>query len=240
MFFKKTVNIWLPVLIVLLLVGATFLNTWLASKFQLEDDFAPRWAAAREWMRSGASPYSDSTQHAAEELLDANGNAPAGVSDGRFYDPVWYVLIYLPLSFVPYPIARAIWMTIVELSIVLSVLISVRLANLKITLPETLLMAALGLVFYPLFKSVLTVSVSAPYVFLSLLAVLLAREHLGTMAGLLFAVSVWMSPVSLFLVILFAIWLGARRDGSVAKMFLSTQVFFVIVSLILFPGWIAD
>lgn len=76
------------------------------------------------------------------------------------------------------------------------------------------------MVFYPLFKSVLTVSVTAPFVFLSLLAVYLAWERQGTMAGLLFALSVWMVPPSIFLVIMFMIWLGARRDNSLAKIFL--------------------
>ncbi len=240
MFLKKTVNIWLPILVILVLVGATFINLRLASTFQHEDDFAPRWTAAREWMQTGASPYSDSTHQKTLDLLKSDGNEPAELSQGRFYDPAWYVLVYLPISFVPYPIARAIWMTLVELSIVLSAFLSIRLANLRMSLPETLVISLLALIFYPLFKSILMSSVNLPYLFLTLLAVYLARERQGTMAGLLFALSVWMVPISLFLVIFFMIWLGARRDNSLTKIFLSTQAFFVIVSLILFPGWAAD
>ena len=122
-------------------------------------------------MRTGASPYGDSTHKATLELLEANGNEPAGSSQGRFYDPAWYVLFYLPISFVPYPIARAIWMTFIELSLVLSVFLSIRIAGLKLTIPESLLMSFLVLVFYPLFKTILTVSMNTPYVLLSLLAV---------------------------------------------------------------------
>jgi hypothetical protein len=40
------------------------------------------------------------------------------------------------------------------------------------------------------------ISVNAPYIFLTLLAVHLARERQGTMAGLLFALSVWMVPLT--------------------------------------------
>ena len=240
MFLKKTANVWLPVLIILALVGATFVNLRLASTFQLQDDFAPRWVAAREWMQTGASPYSDSTHKATLGLLDEIGYDPASLSQGRFVDPVWYVLFYLPISFVPYPFARAIWMSLVEISLVLSVFLSIRLAGLKLSIPELLLVSFLVLVFYPFFKSILTVSVTAPFVFLTLLAVTLAREHQGTMAGLLFALAVWMVPLSFFLVILFMIWLGARRDGSLAKIFFSSLGFFIVVSLILFPGWIAE
>ncbi|MEN6531914.1 MAG: hypothetical protein ABFD17_09105, partial [Anaerolineaceae bacterium] len=179
LFLKKTANIWLPVLIILALIGATAINLRLASTFQLQDDFAPRWVAAREWMRTGASPYSDSTHQATLDLLKVNGNEPNSLSQGRFYDPAWYVLFYLPISFVPYTIARAIWMTFVELSLVLSVLLSIRLAGLKLSIPELLIMSLLVLVFYPLFKSILTVSVNAPYVFLALLAVYLSRERQG-------------------------------------------------------------
>jgi len=240
LYLKKTANIWLPVLVILALVGATFINLRLASTFKLQDDFAPRWVAAREWMQSGASPYSDSTHTAALELLKENGNEPAGLSQGRFYDPAWYVLFYLPISFVPYMIARAIWMTFVELSLILGVYVSIRLAGLKLSIPETLLKSFLVLVFYPFFKTILTVNVTAPYVFLALLAVYLAREKQGTMAGLLFALCIGMVPLSFLLVILFLIWLGARRDGSLAKIYFSSLGFFIIVSLILFPGWTAD
>jgi len=240
LFLKKTANIWLPILIILALIGATAINLRLASTFQLQDDFAPRWVAAREWMRTGASPYSDSTYKATLNLFRVNGNEPNSLSQGRFYDPAWYVLFYLPISFVPYTIARAIWMTFVELSLVLSVFLSIRLAGLKLSIPELLIMSLLVLVFYPLFKSILTVSVNAPYVFLSLLAVYLSRERQGTMAGLLFAICLWMVPPSLFLAILFMIWLGARRDGSLAKIYFSSLAFLVVVSLILFPGWTSE
>ncbi len=240
MFLKKTANVWLPILVLLTLAGATLLNLRLAGVFQLEDDFAPRWVAAREWMQSGSSPYSDSTHKATLNLLEENGNEPYGWSQGRFVDPAWFVLFYLPISFVPFTIARAIWMTLVELSLVLSMLLSVRITGLKMSAPELLFVSVLGLVFYPLFKSVLTVSVTMPYIFLSLLAVYLARERQATSAGFLFALTVWMVPLSLFLVVLFMIWLAARRDNSLTKIFLSTIAFFFLVSLILFPGWAAE
>ena len=227
-------------LILFALVGATLLNLRLSSTFLLQDDFAPRWVAAREWMQSGSSPYSDSTHQATLDLLDENGNEPFGLSQGRFVDPAWYVLFYLPISFVPYNIARAIWMTLIELSLILSVALSVRMAGLKMSTPELLIASILVLVFYPLFKTVLVISVNAPYIFLTLLAVHLARERQSTMAGLLFALSVWMVPLSLFLVILFMIWLGARRDNSLAKIFFSSIAFLILVSLILFPGWVAE
>jgi len=84
LFLKKTANIWLPILIILALIGATAINLRLASTFQLQDDFAPRWVAAREWMRTGASPYSDSTYKATLDLLRVNGNEPNSLSQGRF------------------------------------------------------------------------------------------------------------------------------------------------------------
>lgn len=191
-------------------------------------------------MQTGASPYSDSTYEATLELLDQNDNEPASLSQGRFFDPAWHVLFFLPLSFVPYTIARAIWMTLVEICLVLSVYLSIRMSDLKLHTVEIVILSLLALVFYPLFKSVLTVSVNAPFVFLTLLAVSLARDRQGTMAGLIFAISLWMVPLSIFLVILFMIWLGARRDYSLLKIFLSSLAFLFVVSFVLFPGWITD
>ena len=240
MYLKKTVNIWLPILVLVALVGATFLNLALSKRFVLEDGFAPRYIAAKHWMREGLSPYANETHDATLNLLSKQGNLPGTLDHGRFLDPVPYVLFYIPLSFIQYPIAKAIWMTIIELSLLMSAWLCIKISGLKLTLPETLLLCLGSLFFYPNLRMLLSASVIPFYLFLALWAVWMAMNKQGRMAGVLFFLAFGMVPVSLFLAVFFMLWMGARRDNSLLSIFFIGVGFLVLIALILFPGWIGS
>ena len=70
MFLKKTVNIWLPILIIFALVGVTFLNMFLDEHYGLEEGFVTRYAAAKNWMKTGLSPYSQETYDMTADMFD--------------------------------------------------------------------------------------------------------------------------------------------------------------------------
>ena len=100
------------------MVGLVLLNLELDKRVELEDHFAVRWNAARSWMKEGWSPYSDQTRQAALELLESNNSLPNERDQGFFLDPAWFVYLFIPISFVSYPIAKAIWVMLIQLSII--------------------------------------------------------------------------------------------------------------------------
>ena len=240
MYLKKTVNIWFPILVLLALVGATFLNLELSKRYALEDGFAPRYVAAKHWMREGLSPYADETHQATLDLLKEQGSLPGALDHGRFLDPAPYVLFYIPLSFIQYPVAKAIWMTIIELSMLVSAWLCIKMVGLKLTLPELLLLCVGVLFFYPNLRMLLSASVIPFYLFLMLWAVWMAMNQQGRMAGVLFFLAFAMVPMSLFVAIFFMIWMGARRDNALAAIYFVGIGFLILIALILFPGWIGD
>lgn len=240
MYLKKTVNIWLPILIVLALIGATFINMELSKRFVLEDGFAPRYTAAKHWMREGLSPYSEETHQATLTLIEAQGSRPGKLDQGRFLDPASYVLFYIPLSFINYPIAKAIWMTIIEVSLVLGAWLCLKIAGLKLTLIETIFLCLGVLFFYPNLQMILSASVIPFYLFLMIWGIWLAMNKQGRMAGVLFFLAFAMVPISLFVAVFFMIWMGARRDNSLTSIYFIGIGFLVLIALILFPGWIGD
>jgi len=239
-YLKKTVNIWLPILILLVLVGATFLNIHLSERFASEDGFATRYMAAKHWMKTGLSPYSQETFDATLELVGETSPRPESLDKGHFIDPANYVLFYIPLSFLPYPIAKAIWMTVIELSIVLSAWLCLKIVRLELSFVESLLMSLGALFFYPNLKMILTASVLPFYLVLILWAIWLAMNKQGRMAGVLFFVAFPMLPISFFIALFFMIWLGARRDNALTTIFFVGIVFMGLIGIILFPNWIAE
>ena len=240
MFFKKNANILVPILVILVILGLTLLNVELDQKVVLEDQFAIRWNAARYWMKEGWSPYSDETQQEAIKLLETNNSLPNGREQGYFLDPAWVVYLFIPISFVPYPIAKAIWMMLTQLSIVASFLLAIKLSGIKMNGIEIFFSCLLGVLFYPLVRASLSASMLPFFIMLTLLAIQLALGGQGSQAGLLLLIAIWFNPVAIFAIVFLLIYLGSKRDNSLAQMLLIGFAFLMVTTLILFPNWIQE
>ena len=240
MYLKKTANYWMPALVLIVLAGLTLLNTQLSAQYKVSDDFAPRWMAARMWMREGTSPYSEEVFQATQNLLEEQGFTPESFSAGHFIDPSFYLLIYVPFSFVEYPLARALWMTLIEVAYLLAALLAIKISGLKLSSLETILFALLTLFFYPSFKLILTASILPPFILLALWACLLAIRGNTNGAGVLLFVCVGILPLTLPIAIFFMIWSGVRQNNSLAGVYFFGILFLIVSSLILFPGWVQE
>lgn len=238
LFLRKTANIWVPILIILAMVGLTLLNLRIDKQVVLEDPFAIRWNAARYWMKEGWSPYSEETREAALELLEENHSLPNEREQGYFLDPAWYVYLFIPISFVPYPIAKAIWMMLTQVSIIASFLLAIKLSGLKLTGFEILISCLLGALFYPMVRASLSASMLPFFILLSLLAIQLALNGQGSQAGLLMLFAIWFNPIAIFAVVFLLIYLGSKRDNSFGQILLIGFAFLLVTTLILFPNWI--
>ena len=56
-FLRKTAHYWITLLSIVGVVGLVFLKLNLSEQFAHQDEFAPRWVAAKQWMTEGTSPY---------------------------------------------------------------------------------------------------------------------------------------------------------------------------------------
>jgi hypothetical protein len=166
---KKTAQYWVPLLVVALAAGLTLLNLQLSEQFLYQDEFLPRWSAARGWMRDGTSPYSEQAYEDAQGLYNELGYTAPAFSQGRFVDLIWYVYLYIPFSFLPYDIARAVWMTLTAVAIFYSVWIGIELAGARMRGLERVLLALLITCSYPFFKLILSAGI-LPLFILVLLA----------------------------------------------------------------------
>ncbi len=238
MFFKKTANIWVPILVILTMIGLTMLNLDLDKKIELEDQFAIRWNAARSWMMEGWSPYSEETHQIALDLLESNNSLPNPREKGHFLDPAWFVYLFIPISFIPYPIAKAIWMMLTQFSFFASFYLAIKLSGIKLNGLEVLLTCLLGAFFYPMIRASMTASMLPIFIFLTLLAIRLALEGQGNQAGLLLLFAIWINPVAIYPTLFLLIYLGARRDNSLARILLIGFGFVMVTTVILFPGWL--
>lgn len=218
----------------------TFLNLRLDQSIIFEDHFAPRWSAAKNWMGEGWSPYSEETHQATLKLLQENGSSADPVSRGKFLDPAWYVYLYIPISFVPYSIAKAIWMTLLEASVAVSIYLAIQLSGIKLRGLEVFLTITLGALFFPFVRDYLSANMLPFFIMLTLLAVKLAINRQSVQAGFLFLTAFWVNPTAIFVIVFLLLVLGGRRDNGMARILLVGLGFLMVTSLILFPDWIGQ
>ena len=118
---RRSANLWLPLLSILVAAIMTIANLEIQKRYSRFDDFAPRWTAARWWLRTGASPYSEETYAQTKLIQGDYGLAPNGFDNGHFVEPAFYIYFFLPLSFIEFIVARAFWMRVLEFSVMVTV-----------------------------------------------------------------------------------------------------------------------
>jgi len=240
MFFRKTAHYWITLLIVAGVVGLVFLNLNLSKQFTHQDEFAPRWVAAKLWIKDGTSPYADEVFDETQAILEASSFTPNDFTEGHYIDLVWNLYLFIPFSFFPYPIARAIWMAMTTLAIFFSLWIGFDLTGIRIHPIERVLFALLITVSYPSFKLILGASILPLFILFTLLGCKKALEGKNTSAGIYLLFSLGIFPLSLIITIFFAIWLSIRRQSGFLSVYLAGLAFLIVTALILFPGWIPE
>ena len=96
------------------------------------NDFLARWNGARFWLVEGTSPYEPEVSQTAQELIYGR---PAvreqGEDVAHFVYPLPSMLFFGPFGLLQYNVARAIWMTILEIGLPLLAILGIRLTRWK-------------------------------------------------------------------------------------------------------------
>jgi hypothetical protein len=121
----------LGVLVLFTLAALTWTNYTFAEYNPGGNDFIPRWVGVRLWLEEGQSPYSPETTLAIQEGIYGRPAEP-GEDQALFAYPLYAALIFAPFASVEeYILARALWMTLLEISLLATALLGVSLARWK-------------------------------------------------------------------------------------------------------------
>lgn len=138
--------------LLLLLVGLVVvlvpINRDLAARANLAEDFLPLWVAARTLYIEGNSAYDPASLTATyEEAFGTRVGSVVNAGSLRFWRPLPALLPVAPLAPIPYPAARAIWLTIVELLQPIIFLLAITLSALRRRLPPIVAILLFGLLW---------------------------------------------------------------------------------------------
>ena len=225
------------ILALILIVGLGFLSHWAMQQVPYEDQFVIPWAAGRSWLLEGVNPYDQQViQLARSTLANAafQGQMPQAA---EFTEPVLNLVFSLPLSLLPYEIARTIWVVLLLVSLAGMGFLMLKLSKWKTSLPEKALVVILLVTWLPGLQMALMGSATPIVLALLLFGIDALLSGKDTLAGFLLALTFGAVQITFLILLLLVLWVVFHRRWSILVAYFSGLGFLWIVSLIILPAW---
>ncbi|MBT3313809.1 MAG: hypothetical protein HN390_04270 [Anaerolineae bacterium] len=236
---EKIISIVVVALAFSLLVGILFrVNYLITPEFSGGDSFRVPWMGARTFLFTENNPYLAET---AEETQIAIYGQPAeeGQYPYRLDTPFYLLIFYFPFALIKdFDQARALWMSLAEISLFAVGFLSIYLAEWKssrvslVLFFSTLFLSFYGL--YPLFEGSGTIFTAL----ILLLALVALREKWEEVLGILLLFSTFHLQKGALLLFFILFLIIAARRWRVFSIFAMSFVVVVAITLIIFPDWI--
>ena len=228
----------LVVLSAVLLIGLTYFNLQYSRTNPGGNDFLVHWVGTRAFFTEGISPYSDEAAIRIQTLAYGRP-AEAGEHELRVAYPLYSMLMFLPFALISdFTTARALWMTLLECTLVIIMFLSIRLADWK---PRPLLLAAMfvfGLLWYHSLRPLINgnaVILIALFIIGGLTALKNGQDEL---AGLLFALSTIKPQVVVVFYLFILLWGIRKRRFKVVGWMVGVVVLMVLTAALFQSDWI--
>lgn len=225
---------------IVLLGGLTFGNYRFAKTNPGGNDFLTRWLATRLLITQGSDPYSEDV---ALKIQNFAYGAPAkpGEDEMRFAYPLYSILIFLPFAFFKsYTAARALWMTVLEVAIILIPILSVRLVRWRVSRVMLVVLLLFSVLWYHGLRALINGNVVVLLTLLLVGGFLALREGADELAGVLFAFSTAKPQVVVLVLAFVVIWAINQRRMKLVGWLFGTVLLLSASAALLVPNWIVE
>lgn len=233
-----TLFVFLVGLFIVILLGLTWANRRFSIDNPGGNDFLSRWVGTRIFLIEGVSPYNEQVTTAVQNL--AYGR-PARPNEDQilFVYPFYTIFLITPFALIPdYAMARALWMSILELSLVLNVIIMIRITRWKIPVWLLTILILFTMFWYHSVRPVINGNPSVLVALFISVTFLSIREELDALAGFLLAFSTIKPQMVILLIAFVILWAISRKRFTIIWSFLGSMALLVVSGLILEPDWI--
>jgi hypothetical protein len=239
--YRRNPNLLFSIAVIfgLVLVGfLTFSNYQYAQQNPGGNDFLVHWMGTRNFLLYGTSPYSDQTAIAIQTMAYGRPAKP-GEHELRVAYPLYSIVLFTPFALIPdFTLARAVWMTLLEVGLILVSFFSIRLADWK----PSLLTLALFMVFSILWYHGLRPLINGNAVIIIALffvgAFYAIKSGNDELAGVLLAFSTIKPQLSLLLIVFVIIWAFRQRRLKIVIWLLTTVLLLILSAVLLIPDWL--
>jgi hypothetical protein len=226
------------VLIAGTLVGLTWVNYRFSEENPGGNDFLARWMGVRAWLQEGISPYDPQVSLATQKAIYGRpANKEAGEDIGHFVYPFTAMVFFAPFGVFEYPLARALWMTTVEMSLFALALLSIRLVRWPVSTGKAMLLVIFSILWYHGMRCIMLGQFAALEALLIVLALYSIYRKRDFSAGIYFALATTKPQMAYLLLIYVLIWAISMRRLEIIWGFLSAMGLMLATSLLFFPDW---
>lgn len=223
--------------LILIAIGIGLGSTMIMEAIPFEDHFVIPWAAGQGWLLEGQNPYDPAIIDLAETTL-AETEFLGELPSPELLDlPLVTLFLYLPFSLIPYPISRAIWMSVQVISVLLIGFISLKLTAWKLSNVEVFIAIILLLAWIPSVSGILNGQLSPLIILLIFAAIYLLLNGQSTTAGFFLALTFGSFTTTFFIILFLIIWSISQRRWAFIGAYFAGIAFLIAISIILLPSW---
>ena len=228
----------LVVLLIAFLIGLGMANARFTESAQDANEFLPRWEGAHAWLAEGLSPYDPQVSLSVQRRLYGREAVPEQGEDlGLVVLPLPSMFLYVPWGLLDYPAARAGWMTLLEVMLVVAGMLTLRLASWRPPAMLLALLVAFGVAWSPGIRSIVAGHTAILALASSLAALACIERGWDVAVGILLATAMADPLVGLIVLVAGVVWAASRRRWRIVGAALVTAGVLVAVPLLLIPGW---
>ena len=202
------------------------------------NDFLVHWVGTRSFLVDGSSPYSDQTALRIQ-ILAYGRPALAGEHQLRVAYPLYSVILFFPFAlFSDFTVARAVWMTTLEVGLILLAILTIQLAGWKPNLFMLVIFILFSLLWYNAVRPVINGN-AVILVSLGIVGAMLAiRNKADELAGILLALTTIKPQVVLVFLIFIVFWSTYNRRWRLIAWLIGTTLILAAIAWFLIPDWI--
>ena len=226
-----------------ILLLSSFLGlTWINYRFSLQspggNDFLARWTGAHYWLLQGLSPYDEKVALATQEMIYGR---PADIASGEdqnlFVYPMFSMIFFAPFGALDYPLARALWMTVLEVTLLALTFISLKISRWKISPPGLGVVFLFALFWYPAIRTLVLGQYSGINALLMVGGILLIQQKRDIPAGVLLALSMSKPQMSFLIIPFTLIWAFSTKRWKLVQSLLGSSVLLWVIPMLFLPDW---
>ncbi len=227
-------------LLCIFIVSVWGFHEFFTSKVPGANDFYPRWRGAQLFWQDGVDPYSQAATEAIQRDMYGGRLAYETEDQVLFVYPFYVVFFLRPLTNIEYSWVQAIWLVLVQFSLLAAVILNLKLFEWK--MPPWLLALTLlwAVIFYNSTRTII-LGQFAGLLYLWIVGTLLALKYeQDVLAGLLLSLTTIKPQMSYLLIPALLIWaLGQKRWRFIVSSFI-VMVLLVGFSFLLQPNWLVS
>lgn len=232
------IAVLLLTLFIAVLIGLTYVNYRFTEQNPGGNDFLVHWVGTRSLIIDGISPYSEEV---ALRIQTRAYGRPARADEHqlRVAYPLYSSLIFAPFAAIPdYNLARALWMTVLEVGLVLLSIFCARLTKWQ---PGILVMFTLLLFTMVWYHGIRPLVNGNAIVLVALFiagALLAIRSESDELAGILLAFSTIKPQIVVLFIPLVLLWGFSNRRWRLILWTFGSLMILTVLGMFFIPDWI--